>query len=121
MPVLAGFGRTWETFTIEAIAEAPVPNSESTNSDWLSSGILATVGLTSHSFATGSGFPSCLNRETATMKTRWRIKLLARGSLDCFEAGELWICVQGRIINCASETEPRAYLVSRLSIKRIRC
>ena len=95
-------------------------NSESTNSDWLSSGILATVDLTSHGFATGSGFPSCLNRGTATMRTCWRIELLARGSLDCFEAGELWICVQGRI-NCASETEPGAYLVSRLSIERIRC
>ena len=85
---------------------APVPNSESTNSDWLSSGILATVGLTSHGFATGSGFPSCLNHETATMRTCWRIDLLAMGSLDCFEAGELWIC-PGRI-NSASETEPGA-------------
>ena len=100
--------------------EAPVPNFESMNFDSLSSGILATVGLTSHGLATGSGFPSCLNHETATMRTRWRIKLLARGSLDCFEAGELWMCVQGRI-NCASETEPGAYLVSRLSIERIMC
>ena len=47
-------------------------------------------------------------------------KNLALGSLDWFEAGELWMCVQGRI-NCASETGPGAYLVSRLTFERILC
>ena len=54
------------------------------------------------------------------MRTCWRSELLALGSLDWYEAGELRICVQGRI-NCASETGPGAYLVPRLTFERILC
>ena len=47
--------------------EAPVPNSEWTNSD-CPSGTLARFASTSHGFATGSGSPSCWNHELATRR-----------------------------------------------------
>ena len=84
----------------------PGLSSELKNFDWRSSGILATGAWTSRGSATGADFPSCcLNHRLSTVRTCWRIELLTSGSLDWFEAGELWMCVQGRI-NCASETEP---------------
>ena len=99
----------------------PELSSELKNFDSRSNGVLATDVWTSRGSATGAEFPSCCwNRRIATMRTCWRSELLALGPLDCFEAGELCRCVQGRI-NCASETGPGAYLVSRLTVERIRC
>ena len=97
----------------------PGLSSESKSFYRRSSGILATGAWTSRGSATGADFPSCcLNNRIAIMRTCWRNELLALGSLDWFEAGELWMCVQGRI-NCASEIGPGAYLVSKLSVDRI--
>ena len=74
----------------------PGLSSELKNFDSRSSGILATGAWTSRGSAAGADFPSCwLNHLLATMRTYWRIELLILGSLDCFEAGELWMCVQG--------------------------
>ena len=79
----------------------PELSSELENFDSRSSGILATDVWTSRGSATGADFPSCcLNHRIATMRTCWRSELLALGSLDWFEAGELWMCVQGRIKLC---------------------